>query len=160
VQWPQVQAAVIVGDGERGEALAAEAGQLGKPALAARLSPDRDAAARLSGRRVLAFAGIGRPKKFFSTLEALGAEVVLRRPFPDHHFFRADQLEALWAEADRAGLTLVTTEKDRVRLTRIPALPPLEVLPVRLVFDEVLLAKQLLAEALARFRANPSRPNG
>lgn len=157
MQWPHVDAAAVVGAGE-GAALGEQARRLGKPALAARLLPDPDTAARLAGRRVLAFAGIGRPQKFFGTLEELGAEVVLRRSFPDHHPFPAEELGALAAEADRAGLSLVTTEKDFARLERQPSLPPIEVLPVRLVFDDVPLVTRLLGEALERFRAAP--PSG
>ena len=78
--------------------------------------PAPDAAARLAGRRVLAFAGIGRPEKAFETIRECGAEVVATRAFPDHYAFSAADLAALRAEAGRRKLTLVTTEKDLVRL--------------------------------------------
>lgn len=153
-QWPHVKALVIVGDGERGAALATEAERQGKSAMAARLSPNPEAAARLKGRRVLALAGIGRPEKFFATLEALGAEVVQRRPFPDHHVYSAGELAALSAEADQAGLALVTTEKDFLRIgPKTLALREIEVLPVRLVFEDAAEVSQLVARALERFRA-------
>jgi tetraacyldisaccharide 4'-kinase len=153
-QWPHVKALVIVGDGERGAALATEAKRQGKPAMAARLSPDPEAAARLKGRRVLALAGIGRPEKFFATLEALGAEVVQRRPFPDHHAYSMGELAALAAEADRADLTLVTTEKDFLRIgPKALTLREIEVLPVRLVFEDAADMSQLVARALERCRA-------
>src|SRR5262249_51932703 len=71
---------------------------------------------RLAGQRVFAFAGIGRPGKFFATLRWLGAEVVGERSFPDHHRFRARELAALRRAARRAGARLVTTAKDGVRL--------------------------------------------
>lgn len=71
---------------------------------------------RLCGRRVLAFAGLARPSGFVSSLGALGAEVVATRLFPDHHAFRTPELQALAAEAASLGATLVTTEKDLVRL--------------------------------------------
>ncbi|RMD60704.1 MAG: tetraacyldisaccharide 4'-kinase, partial [Alphaproteobacteria bacterium] len=87
-----------------------------KPVLGARLIPRPEDAARLSGRRVLAFAGIGRPEKFFATLHALGAEVVESRPFPDHHVYRPDEIESLLARAERLQAIAVTTEKDAVRL--------------------------------------------
>ena len=77
------------------------------------ISPGRE---RLSGRRVLAFAGIGRPEKFFATLEDLGAEVVETRSFPDHHPYRAQEIESLRARAAELDALPVTTEKDAVRI--------------------------------------------
>jgi tetraacyldisaccharide 4'-kinase len=71
---------------------------------------------RFSGRPVVAFAGIGRPKKFFATLRRLGATLAAARAFPDHHFFRAGELAALRRDAERTGAPLVTTAKDWVRL--------------------------------------------
>jgi tetraacyldisaccharide 4'-kinase len=80
----------------------------------------------LSGRRVFAFAGIGRPEKFRGTLESAGAVVAGFRAFPDHHVFGAAALDRLAAEAARLGAALMTTEKDWMRLDqpwrdRIPA---------------------------------------
>ena len=66
--------------------------------------------------KALAFAGIGRPEKFFNTLSGAGADVVETRSFSDHAEFRADLLKRLLAEAKSKGLQLVTTEKDAVRL--------------------------------------------
>ena len=51
----------------------------------------------LQGRRLVAFAGIGRPAKFFETLRAAGAEVVETLSFPDHHPYRPDEVEAILA---------------------------------------------------------------
>ncbi len=72
--------------------------------------------ASLRGKRVLAFAGIGDPARFFRTLRASGIEVVRERAFADHHPFSQGEIETLIAEARRDGLTLVTTEKDLARL--------------------------------------------
>lgn len=69
------------------------------------------------GRRVLAFAGIGNPSKFFDSLRSAGAEVAVARPFPDHHPYTHAELQALLAEAEAQGLALVTTEKDLVRIS-------------------------------------------
>src|SRR5262249_23770282 len=52
------------------------------PVLGARLEPE---SSDLSGKRVFAFAGIGRPEKFVETLRALGAEITGTQFFPDHH---------------------------------------------------------------------------
>jgi tetraacyldisaccharide 4'-kinase len=71
----------------------------------------------LAGEAVLAFAGIGRPHKFFAALEALGARLAETRAFPDHHVFTDAEASALQAQADRRGLALATTAKDLARLS-------------------------------------------
>lgn len=143
-QWPHVAGLVLVGDGAPGAALAREADVRGLPVHRARLAPE---GADLAGRRCLAFAGIGRPHKFFATLAEIGATVVAARPFPDHHPFRAGDLRALAAEAGRLGADLVTTEKDAVRL------PPdfrrrVRVLGVRLAFADPEALHRHLSAAL------------
>jgi tetraacyldisaccharide 4'-kinase len=86
---------------------------------------------RLAGVHLLAFAGIGRPEKFFATLRALGAILIGARAFPDHHPFRVTELEGLRRDAERAGARLITTAKDIVRV--LPALRPgIEVLDVEI----------------------------
>lgn len=133
----RADAVVVVGDDRHG--VARIAAERGLPALTARLAPDPAAAAAMKGRRVLAFAGIGRPRKFFDTLAAVGADVAETAAFPDHHPFTAAELTALRKRAADLGAELATTEKDRVRLP--PALPPalrdaVAVLPVNLLWDD------------------------
>jgi tetraacyldisaccharide 4'-kinase len=70
----------------------------------------------LKGRRVAAFAGIGRPESFRETLMGLGAEVSFFKPFPDHHPFTGDEIRSLIKEKNNAGADLIiTTEKDWMR---------------------------------------------
>ncbi|MBN9563104.1 MAG: tetraacyldisaccharide 4'-kinase [Alphaproteobacteria bacterium] len=106
------RAAVLIGADDAG---AARALPPSLPVLRARLVPAPDAAL-LTGRRVLAFAGIGRPEKFFATVEATGGIVVGRRPFPDHHPYSDAELAGLIAEAARLDALPVTTAKDAVRI--------------------------------------------
>ncbi len=75
-------------------------------------------AAVLRGKAVLAFAGLGRPQKFAASLEEIGARLVQRRDFPDHHPYRESEIEALLAEAGRLEAVPVTTAKDAVRIGR------------------------------------------
>lgn len=85
------------------------------PVLRAQFQPAGDCA-WLKMAPVVAFCGIGRPAKFFRTLEELGATVAVALPFPDHHMFTDDDAVALLDAAAQASANLVTTEKDLVRL--------------------------------------------
>jgi len=90
--------------------------------------------AMLSGRRVVALAGLASPAGFVATLTSLGATVVELLAFPDHHSYRATDLERVRLSAERSDAEwVVTTEKDWVRLRQAPGLGlPLRVLSVRL----------------------------
>lgn len=84
------------------------------PVVPAQLVPNAPEA--LQGRSVFAFAGIGRPEKFFATLRALGADLVGRQGFADHHVYSGLELSTLHATAEKHKAILVTTEKDYVRI--------------------------------------------
>lgn len=83
------------------------------PVMRALVSPSDGS--KWQGRPVLAFAGIGRPEKFFRTLNDLGAALTECVSFGDHHNYSAAEIAALKARAQ--GAQLVTTEKDYVRLS-------------------------------------------
>jgi tetraacyldisaccharide 4'-kinase len=85
------------------------------PVLAARVET-RDDCAWLAGARVVAFAGIANPDRFFALIERLGGRIAARRTFRDHHTFSRADTEELSALAEAENAVLVTTEKDWVRL--------------------------------------------
>ncbi|MGD0723025.1 MAG: tetraacyldisaccharide 4'-kinase [Roseiarcus sp.] len=147
--------AVIFVDGVSDASIKAYETVSGAPLFNARLEPDPAVAARLCNQNVLAFAGIGRPEKFFNTLRALGARVVVARAFADHQRYSGAELDALFAEAASLGLTPVTTQKDLVRLAPDRA-EKVVALPVVLRFDDAPAVKALLGAALARRRAEPA----
>lgn len=107
------RASALVLIGSDRQALAGQFGTL-LPVLAATLQAV--GADDLAGRRVLAFAGIGRPAKLFETLLNQGAILTSTVPFPDHHAYSADELRDLLARAGREAAEPVTTAKDAVRL--------------------------------------------
>lgn len=81
-----------------------------------RLEPDAAQIDRLAGKRIMAFAGIGNPVRFFRMLEGLGVDLVKQSGFADHHPYSAVDLDRLFADAQNFGAELVTTRKDWIRL--------------------------------------------
>ncbi len=113
-QLDRASALLIVG--ETDSAIEAAARARGLPVFHGKLEPEPDAVAALRASKVLAFAGIGNPEKFFATLAAAGIDAPVRRSFPDHHRYSVAEARALLREADQGNLELVTTEKDAARL--------------------------------------------
>ena len=71
----------------------------------------------VKGKKVLALSSIGHPESFESTLTDLGALLVDRVRFPDHHLYQTGELKGVEEEAVRKGAELIiTTEKDAVHL--------------------------------------------
>lgn len=152
-QLAQAQALVVVGEGDA-SGLPAMAQERGLPCFRARLVPSSDDAAALLRKPVLAYAGIGHPEKFFATLRAAGADVRACRAFADHHVYSKHDANALLAEAERGGLSLVTTEKDYVRLSPDGATGKLRaqsaVLPVTLTFADPSAVLRAVLRAIRR----------
>jgi tetraacyldisaccharide 4'-kinase len=155
-QLARTDALVVIGTGTAAQSVAAAIAAAGKPVLAARLEPEAAAVARLRGKRVLAFAGIGDPARFFRTLQASGIEVARQQAFADHHRFSAHEIAALVTDAKREGLILVTTEKDLVRFRNDAELSTLarEIVPfpVTLQFADTAALRAFLADRLFKAR--------
>ena len=103
----------------------------------------------VAGRRVVAFAGIGRPDKFFHALEAQGAQLAATKSYADHHTYTQAELARLKSKARALDAALVTTEKDFVRLTAAER-DGITPLPVRAAFD----GPEQLERLLDRLPAN------
>lgn len=114
VQLPAADALVVIGDGSAADPLVRAAARAGRTVLRAQLKPTRVKGWRKTP--ILAYAGIGRPEKFFSSLAAIQAPVAKTIAFADHHRYTEVEAERLLAHADAASLRLVTTEKDLARL--------------------------------------------
>ena len=135
----RAQAVVVMGGGPAWDQYLAPHGV---PVLHAALEPEPDCAA-LAGKRVLAFAGIARPEKLTSILEAMGCEVVASQGFADHHPYDADEVMTLVEQANRLNAVPVTTAKDHVRLPE-EAKPMVDVLRVRLAWANPAVLDDLL----------------
>ena len=151
-QLARCNALLVVGEkvGAREVVAAAQARRL--PVLHGNLVPDAAAVTALKRRKVLAFAGIGDPDKFFATVETSGIAIAARKAFPDHHRYTAEEAAELVMDAEHEALTLLTTEKDHARMTGEPALSALhgraQVLPVTMVVEEIDELRKLAAAAL------------
>jgi tetraacyldisaccharide 4'-kinase len=149
-QFERASGILIIGEvtGAAPVVVAARARKL--PLFHATLVPDVEAVETLRREKVLAFAGIGDPEKFFATLAAAGIDAPIKRSFPDHHRYTASQAKALIDDAARHKLLLLTTEKDMVRIQGNAALTELasvtRALPVSLrVQEHAELRKFILA---------------
>ncbi|HQT63588.1 MAG: tetraacyldisaccharide 4'-kinase [Acidocella sp. 20-57-95] len=136
-------AAVVIGEDKFNVA-----GQLpgGLPLLHARLTP---ACGNLAaGARVIPFAGIGRPEKFFDSAAELGLVIAAKMAFADHHVYTHTDEVILLTAARAHQAQLVTTEKDYVKL---PASlrEHCDVITVKLAWDDEAALARLIAHYCA-----------
>jgi tetraacyldisaccharide 4'-kinase len=151
VQLARCDALLMVGDGRGADGAIAAARERNLPVWRGRLEADTQAVATIK-RPVLAFAGIADPEKFFDTARAAGLDVADTQSFADHHRFSAEDAAELIMRADE-GLALLTTEKDRARMSGEPALSALaervHVLPVQMRFENEDEIRRVLLERIA-----------
>jgi tetraacyldisaccharide 4'-kinase len=70
----------------------------------------------LADTPLLAFAGIGRPARFFASIEAIGGQIAKKLSFADHHPYSQQDLARIQEDAQRHGAEMITTQKDWMRL--------------------------------------------
>jgi tetraacyldisaccharide 4'-kinase len=161
LQLDRAQALIVVGPPDGAACVIERTERHRIPLFHARLEPDRAVVNAIGQRKVLAFAGIADPEKFFATLNSAGIQIVNRTSFPDHHRFSAAEALDLLAQAQANNLMLLTTEKDLARLTGEPELQQLathtSALPVRLVIEDQDRLREMILTAIASNRATASR---
>ena len=160
-QLDRAQALIVVGAPDGAAPVIERAERRKLPVFHGRLEPDRAVVNAIGQRKVLAFAGIADPEKFFATLTSAGIRIANRASFPDHHRFSAAEALDLVAQAQADNLMLLTTEKDLARLAGEPELQQLathaSALPVRLVIDEQDRLREMVLRAVADYRATALR---
>jgi tetraacyldisaccharide 4'-kinase len=153
-QIARAHALLLVGPPDAAAAVVAMAQLRLMPVLHGRIEADRQSLAALTGRKIMAFAGIADPQKFFATLAEADLVVAERISFADHHRYTPAEARMLLERAQAQNLLLLTTEKDHARLTGERRLAGLAertaVLPVRLVIEEQTWFRDLLFRALKR----------
>jgi tetraacyldisaccharide 4'-kinase len=102
----------------------------------------------LRGQKVVAFAGIGDPFKFFDAVAAMGARIVAVHPFDDHYDYGVADIQPILDEAFSVGAIPVTTAKDAVRLPADQR-QQVNVLNIAVEWEDQPALERLLDEALA-----------
>ena len=155
-QLAKAHALLIVGQGDSAAVMRADAQARNLPIFSGKLQSDRKACAALRTSKVLAFAGIGDPEKFFATLAEAGIPAPVQRSFADHHRYTQADATGLLKEANTNGLTLLTTEKDLARMQGDPALAELraraKALPVTLALQNPKGMRRFLLEGIKTSR--------
>lgn len=72
----------------------------------------------IKDKKVILIAGIANPKAFFKTVESMGAKIVFSEAFPDHHYFKDNEIASFVQLAEKEEAIIITTEKDMVRLQK------------------------------------------
>lgn len=156
-QLARTDGLVVIGDGVAAAGVAAMIHGRGGKVFTARLKPAAVSMQGLQGKRVLAFAGIGDPDRFFRTLKNAGVDVAVKKAFADHHPYTSAEIEALVVQARSEGLTLVTTEKDLVKLRGISAATEVVGFPVVLDIEDNEGLRNFVREGLNSARARTRR---
>ena len=117
------------------------------PVIRAKLKPFGDLPEK--NKPYIAFAGIGNPDKFFSTLIENGYNIVESIPFSDHHNYSDAEINNLIHKAEDGGYELITTEKDQVRLPLFSR-NKIRILPVKIVWDDVTQIYNILMRKLKK----------
>ncbi|MFV0627474.1 MAG: tetraacyldisaccharide 4'-kinase [Alphaproteobacteria bacterium] len=84
-----------------------------KPIFKAFVKPELK---KIEDEKIVAFAGIGRPEKFYNSLQELGANVIQTIDFPDHHFYTEKELNEIIESATKHKAQIFTTSKDFVKI--------------------------------------------
>lgn len=87
-------------------------------------------------KKYIGFSGIAHPEKFKQTLLNHSFEIVDFIPFSDHHTFSEKDMKKLLTLAKQKNATLITTEKDYVRLSDITIKEQIKTLPIQLSFSK------------------------
>ncbi len=70
------------------------------------------------GQKIVAFAGIAYPEKFFNSLKVQGANIIKEISYPDHHIYNENDMLSLVETANKTQSILVSTKKDYVRIPK------------------------------------------
>ena len=154
-QMRRASALLVIGEGSAADRVIRMAGRAAKPVYTARLKVQKPRS--FKSCRVLAYAAIGNPDKFFDSLRSVGAEIVVSRGFGDHHAFTEEEAADLLDIAAKQDLELITTSKDMARLKGASGLAAelaakTRVLEVTLDIDPADQATEMIEKSVQAFK--------
>jgi tetraacyldisaccharide 4'-kinase len=106
----------------------------------------------IKGKKVLAFCGIARPRRFASLLQEKGLKIATFLEFPDHHSYPPSSLEKIVEKCQKAGAeSLITTEKDAVKISGFKGLKKI---PVYYLKIDIQLEEEFYSRVLSLLQSN------
>ena len=155
-QLRHADAILVIGEGTMADRPIRLAARAGLPIFQSRLS--LIGKTRWANKKVLAFAGIADPDKFYQSLDEIGVKIIDRQSFGDHHLFTGEDCQDLLERAQRQNLQLITTTKDKVRLIRMGAdqmelAGATQTITVELIPEDPSFFKRIVDTASSRFDA-------
>ena len=155
-QLSMTDALLIVGQSDVAANLVRRVAKMARPIIQANIR--LLGASKFKNKKILAWCGIAAPQKFFGSLEKVGAKIMHRRAFDDHHPLGDDECNELLELAQAENLILASTAKDIARLQRmgdaqqklLDATVPLN---IELEFENVRMIEQIIARAIDHARS-------
>lgn len=145
------RATIMIGVGNRVDPAQQLAAKYGPRFSNAQVVMNLPESLQAPGTRVFAFCGIARPRRFEESLAAAGLAVTGVRYFADHHVFSAAELSEIQSEAGQSGASaVVTTAKDRLRVSNWKPMLNLETIEIVMNFTESGELMSLLDPIVAR----------
>ncbi len=125
----------------------------GKPVFSAHVEVPEDRRPKTT-KPYIAFAGLGRPEKFYHLLQKLHYDIKSWHPFPDHYNYKPEDIYKLIGEAKEKNALLITTEKDFIRLPEENWDMEIVQLPIRLAWEDEKAVTDFVSGRLKEIR-NP-----
>ena len=121
--------------------------------LKAEIIPNSQIVKSLLHKKIIAFAGIGIPEKFFLTLKNLDLELLQTVSYQDHKKYKIKEINNLLNLADKKNALLVTTEKDikRIHQLNVNAFKKIISLPIDIEFENKAEVKNVLEKIFNEF---------
>lgn len=137
----RADAIILAGEDEWGVRFFLQRNKIDLPLFTGHFEAKQKSLGPLKGKNVLAFAGIGRPEKFFDMLKKNDINPIKTEKYSDHYFYTQFDIERLQKKAN--GLPLVTTTKDAVKIPK-NLLKNIHIIDGHFIFDKPEEVREIL----------------